>query len=223
MRSLLTLAKVGLLIATCLASQTAQAASGVLDDLASDGVLRVSFGWAKSRNNNYATKVIGGLSYVQSFGVDDRHEINLEYLWSAWQTSFYDYNGNFVARHTVVHHPILINYRCHVPVPRTPCAFHLGGGIGLDIMGTSSTSKDNNSRNRKDSDTDFALAVVASAGAIIRFTQRLGLEFSYRCLWQSASTYTGNPVTNPGTGKTSYTGTRPDVVNMALCSMHWAF
>jgi hypothetical protein len=43
-------------------------------------------------------------------------------------------------------------------------------------------------------------------------------------MWQSASAYFGDPVTDPHTGKTTVrAGTRPDIVHMATFALRVSF
>jgi hypothetical protein len=99
-----------------------------------DYIGRLILGCAYSRNNDHSTKIIGGISVGGFFGENGNHETNIEILLSAWQTNRYDKSDTFVSKVTEVHVPILLNYRYYLRVPKTPVAFHAGGGIGCDII-----------------------------------------------------------------------------------------
>ena len=185
--------------------------------------MRVVFGWANSRNNNHATKVIGGLAVGRTLGDSATHEINAEWLVSAWQTRFYDINGNLMSKFSEMHAPFLVNYRYYIPMPRVPWAFHLGSGLGVDLISRSYTPPEQEEIWSKESTWQggwsFSVAAAANAGLVVRCSQYFSLDVSYRCMWQSASGYCRNNATNATNGQpapkpTVYVGTRPDIVNM---------
>jgi len=220
-----------LAICPCLAPRPARAQELQRDD-PDAGSLRVVFGWANSRNNNHATKIIGGLALGKTFGDSAAHEIGAEWLVSAWQTSFYDVGDNFVCRRSELHAPLLLNYRYYIPMSRIHCAFHVGGGAGCDFI---STSYMLDKANFPGIDTSswggwsFSLAAAAEAGFVLRLSRYFGVEFSYRCLWQSASGYwpgastDDNGIPYSSTQPSVYIGTRPDIVNMLLFNARFTF
>jgi len=229
-KSTITMLALLLAICPCLAPQPA-CAQATQRDYFDDGALRVIFGWANSRNNNHTTKIIGGLALGGTFDDSYRHETNLEWLVSSWQTSFYDAGGNFVCRRSELHAPLLLNYRYYIVMPRLPCAFHIGGGAGCDFISTSYMLEHLNKEDAGSSwgGWSFSLAVAAEAGFVVRLSRYFGMEFSYRCMWQSASGYwPGNTNTDtigppPPSTPSVYIGTRPDIVNMMLFNMRFTF
>ena len=235
---ILKLSKLSLLLALlliihpCLAPRAARAQTPMRDD-SDTGALRVIFGWANSRNNNHATKIIGGLAVGGTFDDSYRHEINLEWLVSSWQTSFYDAGGSFVCRRSELHAPLLLNYRYYIVMPRLPCAFHVGGGAGCDFISTSYMldvmNQDGTRNNNSWGGWSFSLAVAAEAGFVVRLSGHFGMECSYRCMWQSASGYwPGSSTDDKGFSYSATTpkvfiGTRPDIVNMVLFNLRFSF
>ena len=217
-----------LAICPCLAPRPARAQASQDND-SDTGASRVIFGWANSRNNNHATKIIGGLAVGGTFDDSYRHEINVEWLVSSWQTSFYDASGNFVCRRSELHAPLLLNYRYYIVVPRLPCAFHVGGGAGCDFISTSYMLDPAWNKDGRESGWSFSLAAAAEAGFVLRLSRHFSVEFSYRCLWQSASGYWGkndnnnNNIPPPAPKPSIQIGTRPDIVNMLLFNARFTF
>jgi len=250
MRAKSTLSMLALLLATCpcLAQQAAQTRATSFDDrpvpvvLSSqpaktrakartaprgDGnsSLRVIFGWANSRNNNHATKIIGGLGIGGYLGDPVRHEINMDFLLSAWQTRFYDSSGNLRSKYSQMHVPLLLNYGYHIALPRIPCAFHVGGGMGIDFIETTFTPIGQNdlwNQNGIGTGRSVSFASAANAGFVVRLSSRFSLDFSYRCMWQSASRYvytnsnTNNSPSQPSPTPSVSLRARSDIVNMIL-------
>lgn len=193
-----------------------------------DYVGRLIFGCSYSRNNDHGAKIIGGVSAGGFFGENGNHETNIEILLSAWQTSRYDLNGDFICKITESHIPVLLNYRYYFRVPKTPVAFHAGGGIGCDII--SNSYKPGKEHDVWDEDstwldhTDFSFAACATAGIVLRCGKNFGLEFTYRCMWQSGSGYMGD-TTVDGTHNTPRVrmGTRPDIIHMLTAGISFAY
>jgi len=231
---LLPLPALLLAICACLAPapRPARAQTPLRDD-PDAGSLRVIFGWANSRNNNHATKIIAGFAAAKTIDDSGRHEINAEWLLSSWQTSFYDAGGNFVCRRSELHAPLLLNYRYYIALPRVPCAFYAGGGIGCDFISTSYMldvmKADGSLSSSSWGGWSFSLAAAANAGFAVRLSRYFCLDISYRCLWQSASGYwPGSSTDDNGFPYSStqpkvYIGTRPDIVNMILFNIRFSF
>lgn len=215
------------LLTLCLATPPNVCASPF--DLGEDHFGRLIFGCAYSRNNDHSTKLIGGLSAGGYFGENNNHEAGIEFMLSAWQTSRYDIQGNFVSRISETHAPVLLSYRYYLVVPKTPVALHLGDGIGCDIISNSfKPGRESDAWDEENSTwfdkSDIAFAASATGGITIHCGKRFNLDFAYRFLWQSGAGYMDD-TTMDGTHNTPKVriGTRPDIIHMVTAAIGFAY
>lgn len=214
------------LLSLCVATTPDACASPF--DPGEDAFARLIFGCAYSRNNDHSTKLIGGISGGGYFGDNGNHEAGIDFMLSAWQTSRYDTQGNFVSRITETHTPVLLSYRYYLVVPKTPVTLHLGGGIGCDFISNAfKPGRESDAWDEENSTwlgkSDIAFAACATGGISIHCGRGFNLDFAYRFLWQSGAGYM-NDTTMDGTHNTPKVriGTRPDLIHMVTVAIGFA-